>query len=333
MVGVVVAFTSVTAWGHPHPGGRTHGHEHEHEHDASVPLQPRGSADADDSVIYDDDGDEIVILDDDGDEIMMLDDDWAEHEGDEDAPPTAAEILAQTGADSKRWDPPATRRYMSREGVNDPFPDKPPRARPVDAVVLMGLGAGFAAASTITARSVLLPDCDNQNDLNTCTVPDAGDIGLRSGRLFGTIGFSIGGAAFGAFGAREIGQLLQQGTRLPLEKRRRIAIGLGTTSMLAGLTGIAVGSSMVGLGSVRSLRIANSFDPATTQLSPEELALADEALGEVKNARVGLMVLVASPMFLASGISLLVNRPRLERLSITPTASLTNFGVQATVKF
>lgn len=329
---MAVAFTSATAWGHP--GGHGHGHDHEHEHEASVPLQPRGSAEqADESgVIYDDDGDEIVILDEDGDEIMMLDDDWASEEP-EDTTLSASELLAQTGADAKKWNPPTTRRYMSREGVNDPFPDKPKRARPVDAVVLMGLGAGFAAASTITARSVLLPDCDDQNDLNTCSVPDAGDIGLRSGRLFGTIGFSIGGAAFGAFGAREIGQLLQQGTRLPLERRRRIAIGLGATSMLAGLTGIAVGSSMVGLGSVRSLRIANSFDPATTQLSPEELALADEALGEVKNARVGLMVLVASPVFLASGISLLVNRPRLERVSITPTASLTNFGVQATVRF
>ena len=59
----------------------------------------------------------------------------------------------------------------------------------------------------------------------------------------------------------------------------------------------------------------------------------DQAMQQVKVARVGLMVLVSSPVFLATGISLLVHRPRFERLRITPVASMNEVGLSATVRF
>ncbi|MEM9457732.1 MAG: hypothetical protein AAGF11_26370 [Myxococcota bacterium] len=248
--------------------------------------------------------------------------------------PTASEIIAQTGANAVTWDPPLTQRYMSPEGIEDPFPDQIRRARPRDAAILLGLGAGFAVASAITARLTLLPDCEDQSDLTTCAIPNEAEIGLRSGRLVGTIGFTVGAAAFGAFGGRELGQLIDQGTRRPLEQRRRIAVGIGSSAVVAGLTGIAVGSSVMALGTRRSLRLASTFDSTTDVTDPEQVARINETLDHVKTARIGLMVLAASPVFLATGISLLVHRPKLERrVRITPTASLTDVGISATVRF
>jgi len=309
LFGALLALGSTVASAHP---GKAH-HHGTHEASDSHPIQTETT--------YEDDDEEIIILDDD--------------ETEQDAEyttPTASEILGQTGAEAGHWEPPLTQRYMSPRGVDDPFPDTALRARPRDAGILLGLGAGFAAASVITARSTLLPDCEDRSDLTTCVVPNAAEIGLRSGRLFGTIGFGVGAAAFGAFGARELGLLLQQGTRLPLERRRRIAVGLGSGAVVTGLTGIVVGSSLLAVGSKRSLRIADSIDP--TAAADAQMAEASEALGEVKVARAGLMVLVASPMVLASGISLLVHRPRLsERLRVSPTVSRTEVGLRATVRF
>jgi len=244
---------------------------------------------------------------------------------------SASEIIAQTGAETVEWEP--RHRFMSPEGVDDPFPDRLHRARPRDGAILLGLGAGLAVSSAITARMTLLPDCEDERDVTTCTVPDGADIGLRSGRLFGTLGFSIGSAAFGAFGARELGQWLQQTTRMPLERRRRIAVGLGSGAVALGVTGIAIGSSVLAVGTKRSLRLASTFDSTTTGTDPEELARLNETVGQIKFARAGLMVLVASPVFLATGISLLVHRPRERRLSVMPNASLTQVGLHATLRF
>ncbi|MCH9687535.1 MAG: hypothetical protein K0V04_39240 [Deltaproteobacteria bacterium] len=250
------------------------------------------------------------------------------------APVTASEILGQTGAEEVQWDAPLRPRVMTWSGSDDQIPDHTRQARPRDAAILLGLGGGLAVASMIAARMTLLPDCDDESDVTTCTIPDRADIGLRSGRLFGTVGFGVGAAAFGVFGARELGMLLQQRTHIPLERRRRIAVGVGTGSIAVGLTGIAVGSSVLAMGAKRSIRSANTFDDTTSIDDPETLAQIDEMVGDVKVARVGLMVLVASPAFLATGIALLVHRPRLERrVQITPTAGLTQFGVQATVRF
>lgn len=249
----------------------------------------------------------------------------------EPTPPTAAEILAQTGADAS-WSPAPRMRTMSREGVTDPFPDQPPRARPRDAVILYGLGIGSAVGAALAARYTLLPDCKDQDDLGTCVVPTTAEIGLRSGRLVGTIGFSVGATAFGAFGGRELGRLLQQSDRLPLEQRRRIAVGLGTSSLVVGLGGMVAGATALGLGTRRGLRIADSFGDTITG-TDEELAQIDSALQEVKVARVGLMVLAASPVLLASGISLLIHRPKRSRLRVDPMAGRGQVGLSATLRF
>ncbi|MCA9654803.1 MAG: hypothetical protein KC501_33110 [Myxococcales bacterium] len=247
---------------------------------------------------------------------------------------SATEILGQTGADAVQWEPPLHERFMSPVGVNDPFPDQPRRARPRDAGVLLGLGASFAIASVITARMTLLPDCEDQSDLSSCVAPAPAELGLRTGRLVGTLGFSIGAAAFGAFGARELGQRLQQGTRWSLERRRRAAVGLGVSTMAMGLTTATVGSVVLGLGARRGLRIASTLETAPAD-DPQTWVSVQAAVDQVKVARVGLMVLVASPVLIATGTALLVHRPRDEprRLSLAPTVSPTQLGLTATLRF
>ncbi len=245
---------------------------------------------------------------------------------------TAAEILGQTGANAVQWEP-TERRVMTWNGTDDATVDHVRRTHPRDAGILLGLGAGLAVASSITARMTLLPDCDDERDVTTCAVPTGAEIGLRSGRLFGTLGFAVGSAAFGVFGARELGYLLQQGRRLPFDQRRRIAVGVGAGAIAVGLTGIAVGSSLLGVGARRSIDIASTFDSTSTITDPATLTELDTMIGHIKVARIGLMVLVASPVFLATGISLAAHRPRNRRVQITPTASLTEFGLSATVRF
>ena len=242
------------------------------------------------------------------------------------------EVLAQTGANAVRVEPPPTPRYMSPEGVHDPFPDQARRARPRDAGILLGLGFGFAVASAITARLTLLPDCADENDVMTCAVPDGQDIGVRGGRLFGTIGFSVGAAAFCAFGTRELGQVLQQADG-SLRRRRRLATGLATTSLVLGVTGTVVGATVLGVGARRSLVLARSFDSTASEVGPSELAQLEDTIGQVKIARAGLMVLAASPFFVASGISLLVHRPGPRRVMVTPSLGVTEVGVTARIRF
>ncbi len=242
------------------------------------------------------------------------------------------EVLAQTGTNEVHVDRTPVPLSMSPEGVSDPFPDQPRRARPRDAGIVLGLGFGFAVASTITARLTLLPDCEDENDVMTCAVPDGQDIGVRGGRLFGTIGFSVGAAAFGAFGARELGQVLQQADGA-LARRRRVAVGLGTSSLAIGLTGAIVGATLLGVGARRGLAAARAFESTTGEVSSAELAVLEDTVGQVEVARAGLMVLAASPFFVASGISLLVHRPRPRRVVVTPTLGATEVGVTARIRF
>ncbi len=333
-LGVLLGLGHREALAHPGPG---HHHEDDETHDDAPP--PEASADdatADEGPADEGPADEGPADDATADDATAGDTTAESDPTVEDpAVPTAAELIAQTGANRYRDEPDLLSQSMSAEGVHDPFPDHVRRARPRDAGILLGLGMGLVAASTITARMTLLPDCKDERDVTTCVVPNAAEIGLRSGRLVGTVGFSVGAAAFGAFGARELGQLLQQGTRRPLEQRRRIAVGLGSGSVAVGLTGLVVGSTVLGLGTKRSLRLASTFDP-NTPLDDEGLARVDQTVQQIRTARAGLMVLAASPMFVATGISLLVHRPRRERprrLSVSPTASLHEVGLQATVRF
>lgn len=300
----ILVLTGTRAWAHPHPGP----HEHEldaEELDAALPSEEA--------------------------EAVAIEHEDLEPSGDSAQSLTATQLLAETGAEA-RWEPAPRMRVMSSEGVDDPFPDTPPRERPRDAIILLGLGTGFAAAAAATAHYTLLPDCDDQSDLSTCVVPNRAEIGLRGGRLFGTIGFSLGGAAFGAFGGRELGRLLAQGDRLPFEKRRRIAIGLGTGTLALGVTGLVAGSAALGLGARRSLDIADSIGP-TLDGTPEQLVQIEAALDEVKTARIGLMVLAASPVLVSTGIALLVQRPRESRLAVTPVAGRGEVGLSATLRF
>lgn len=223
--------------------------------------------------------------------------------------------------------------FMSPDGVDDPFPDRPPVIRPRQPAILLGLGLGVAVASTITARLTLLPDCTDERDATTCTVPSEGDIGIRGGRLVATAAFSIGGAAFGALGGRELGLLLQRGSGDTLARRRRIAVGVGTTTTVLGLAGIVVGATVLGLGASRSLTLARTFDSTTDMTDPAVVARIDDTVKNVRTARVGLMILAASPAFLATGIALLVHRPRAPRLTMQPMLSRTTFGMGATVRF
>lgn len=298
----------------------------------AAPSEPEGAPDAEPSlVVADADQCEDALI---VDEVVVCDDALAQDVGEpaEDSTdtPTAAEIIAQTGADV-RWEPAPARRWMSREGVIDPFPDRAPRARPRDAAILLGVGVGFAVGGVLAARSTLMPDCRDMDDLNTCAVPNAASIGLRSGRLFGTIGFAVGSAAFGAFGTRELGQVLREGRRWSLPRRRRLALGLGGGATTVGVAGLAVGAGLLARGARRSVALADSLGGTVDLGDPADSGTVDAALAEVRVARTGLMVMVASPILVAGGISLLVHRPR--RVSVTPVASRHELGVQATVRF
>lgn len=244
-----------------------------------------------------------------------------------------AEIEAQLGASDKApsrvYGPPV----MKPRGVNDPFPDKVERIRPRDPAILLGVGVGLAAASAVMARLTLIPTCRNEDDASTCAVPSSGDIGVRGGRMVGTIAFGIGGAAFGAMGGRELGRWLNQDAGSKIGSRRNLAVGLGSASLVLGMAGTVAGSVLFGLGVRRSVAMAQSFDTVAAEPTGNELALVDETLGEIKTARTGLMLLGASPTFVAGGISLLVHRPRPRRLSISPQIDGRMVGASASFRF
>jgi len=243
----------------------------------------------------------------------------------------ADDILAMEGTDARPSYDEASR--LAAMTAHDPFPDRPVRARKRDAAMLLTLGVGFAAGASVVGRYALLPDCEDESNVLTCEVPDGADIGVRSGRLFGTIAFSVGGAAFGAFGGRELGRLLDQADG-PFERRRRIAVGIGATSLALGVAGAATGATVLGVGARRSVDLARSFDGTTSLDDPQTVDQLQQTVDEIRTARIGLMILAASPAFVATGISLLVHRPKRERsLQLSPTLSRSFAGVSLSGRF
>ena len=274
--------------------------------------------------------DEVEILEDDVERTSVDDED-------QDRLPFDAVDLEEleTQARAHRDDRPTVERepFMSPEGVGDPFPDRSPRTRPRDILVPGAVALGLAGAGLVMARLALLPDCNNREDVSTCAVPSEGDLGARAGRLFGAVGFGVGGAVFGSVAGREFSTWLAQRNDLSLERKRRIAIGTGTTALVLGTAGMAVGASLFGIGVRRSIELGSQFDPGASSLSDEETAQANLALGEVRTARTGLMLLVAAPTFFSSGVSILRHRPRAPKLSVSPQLSTTYLGVTAKVRF
>ncbi len=222
---------------------------------------------------------------------------------------------------------------MNPSGVDDPFPDRPPRIHVRSFAVPLSVSLGLAAAGTVMARLALLPDCENENDVSTCDIPDNGDIGVRGGRLVGATAFGVGGAVFGALAGRELGNWLTQTSRFDLRQKRRIAIGTGTTAVVLGTAGMVAGATLFGLATSRSIELARTFDSVSGDLTDEEEARLGRAVGHVKTARAGLMVLVAAPTVFATGVALLRHRPRRPRLSLSPAITTTHFGVTAKLRF
>ncbi len=225
-----------------------------------------------------------------------------------------------------------SQRVMNPEGVDDPFPNGVPRPRPRAAGTLLSLGVGLAAGAALMARVSLKPDCTDPNDVVSCEIPNGADIGVRSGRLFAAVGFSVGGAAFGALGGRALGLVLQDGPVATRQRRRRIAIGLGATSLAVGLGGLVAGSTVFGLNARRAVDVGNTLD-GTTTFGPNETATVEQALGHVDSARVGLMTLVAAPAFIGTGVALLIKRPRQPRVALHPQLSRTHMGMSMSVRF
>ncbi|MEM6991573.1 MAG: hypothetical protein AAF721_13795 [Myxococcota bacterium] len=223
-------------------------------------------------------------------------------------------------------------RVMSPEGVDDPFPDGVPRPRPRAVASLLTLGVGLSAASAAMARVSLKPDCIDRSDVLTCEVPDGADIGVRSGRLFAAVAFGVGGAAFGALGGRALGGLLHDGPAHRRPQRRRIAVGVGTTALVLGVGGLVAGTAVFTSHARQATRLALTFDGTLTPGSADAARL-EQTLGHVDTARVGLMALVASPTFIATGVALLVTRPRRRALTLSPTLSRTQMGVSLSGRF
>jgi len=222
---------------------------------------------------------------------------------------------------------------MNPAGVHDPFPDGIKRTLPREVWVPGVIGLGLAGSAVIMSRLALLPDCGNQDDITSCDAPSDGDIGVRGGRVFGAVGFGAGGAVFGAVAGRAFGEWLHQNPRYSLAKKRRIAIGTGATAVVLGTAGVAVGAGLLGSGARQAIDIGQEFEGDTSALSDAEYARLNNGLSEVKRARAGFMVLVAAPTILATGISLLIHRPRGARVAVTPAVSPTYAGMSVQVRF
>lgn len=223
---------------------------------------------------------------------------------------------------------------MNPQGVNDPFPDGIQRTPPRDVWVPGVVGLGLAGSAIVMGRLALLPDCGSQDDITSCDAPTDGDIGVRGGRVFGAVGFSAGGAVFGAVAGRAFGEWLSHNPRYSLAQKRRIAIGTGTTAVVLGTAGVAIGAGLLGSGAQRASEIGREFEGVDTNaLSDAEYARLNDGLGEVKQARAGFMVLVAAPTMLATGIAVLIHRPGGPRLSVTPSVSPTYAGMSMRVRF
>lgn len=223
---------------------------------------------------------------------------------------------------------------MDPAKVHDPFPDRMHRTLPRDVWVPGVLSLGLAGSAMVMSRLALLPDCGSQDDITSCDAPTDGDIGVRGGRVFGAVGFSAGGAVFGALAGRAFGEWLDQNPRYSLAKKRRIAIGTGATAVVLGTAGVAIGAGFLGSGARQAVNIGREFDEVDTNaLTDAEYARLNNGLSEVKRARAGFMVLVAAPTMLATGIAVLVHRPRGARLSVTPAVSPTYAGMSMRVRF
>ncbi len=223
---------------------------------------------------------------------------------------------------------------MSSRGVEDPFPDRIERTRPRDVWIPGAVGLGLAGASVVMGRLALLPDCGSEDDVTSCTAPTAGDIGVRGGRVFGAIGFGAGGAVFGAVAGRQFGHWLDEHPRLSLERKRRIAVRTGTTAVVLGTAGMIAGATLLGVGTQRAVDIGREFeDVDTNALTDEEYVRLNQGLDQVRLARAGLMVLVSTPTLLATGIAILVHRPRADQLSVAPALSPTYAGMSLRGRF
>jgi len=223
---------------------------------------------------------------------------------------------------------------MSPVGVEDPFPDRLDGARPRDVWIPGLVSFGLAGASVVMARLALLPDCSSQDDITTCTAPTNGDIGVRGGRVFGALGFGAGGAVFGVVAGRQFGDWLEHNSRLSLAQKRRIAVGTGTTAVVLGTAGMIAGATLFGVSTRRAVDVSRQFQGVDTNpLTDEEYARLNGGLDQVRNARAGLMALVAAPTLVATGVSLLVHRPGGSQLSISPHVSRTYAGVSLRLRF
>ncbi|MBX7080616.1 MAG: hypothetical protein K1X88_15570 [Nannocystaceae bacterium] len=249
----------------------------------------------------------------------------------------AEDITAQLGATAVPPPPPLpVRDVMSAQGVDDPFPDGVPTPRARSGAILLGLGGAVAVAAVVTARLTLRPDCTDERDLASCTVPDRGDIGVRVGRLVATAAFAIGGAAFGALGGRELGQRQRSGDASTLQRRRRLTLGLGGTATMLGTAGLVAGTVVFATAAAQALAIAKRFTSGDTIDDPQVRARVQRGLDEVHAARVGLMLLAAAPMVLATGAALLAARPRRSgaaRLSLSPWLGPHRFGAGLAARF
>ena len=218
--------------------------------------------------------------------------------------------------------------------VEDPFPDAVDLVRPRDVLVPGTIGLGLAGLSIVMGRLALRPDCGSQDDITTCTVPSGGDIGVRGGRVFGAVGFGIGGAAFGAVAGHQFGHWLQEHPEMSIERKRRIAVRTGTTAVVLGGTGMLVGAALLGVGTRQAITIGKEFDGVdTSALSDAQYVRLNRGLDRVRVARAGLMVLVATPTLLATGIALLVHRPRADRLTVSPSLGPTYAGLSLRARF
>ncbi|MEM6990799.1 MAG: hypothetical protein AAF721_09885 [Myxococcota bacterium] len=219
---------------------------------------------------------------------------------------------------------------MSGEGVDDPFPEETSRQRPVAVAVLLSVAGGLSIAGGALGRSSLKPDCVDRSDVESCATPNGADIGARSGRLFGSIGFGVGGAAFGAVGGRALGHYLRSSPDRS-GRPRKIAVGVGSAAVALGSVAVIGGSVLFGINARRASELGRTFDGVTEPLSPEELSRLGTTLDHVDRARTGLMFLVAAPTFVATGIALLVTAP--PAVTVSPTVSRTAAGLSLSGRF
>jgi len=225
---------------------------------------------------------------------------------------------------------PTSQGDMSANDVEDPFPETEKEEKPIAAAVLLSVAGGLAITAGALGRSSLKPDCDDRNDVESCATPNGADIATRSGRLIGSIGFSVGGAAFGAIGGRALGQYLQSKSDAT-GRHRRIAVGVGASSVALGSLSIAAGSVVFGIFGRRASVLGRTFEGATEPLSPEEISRLGLMLDNIDTARTGMMLLVAGPTFVATGIALLVTAPK--RVSVSPSVSRSSAGLSLSGRF